>query len=193
MATLKLNSYEIFTQSENNRPEFGAGVPSGMLMNVVQSVKRDTQQVGGNSSTYESSEEITGLSVTITPKLQVSNFLITVVIHVGASGGQEGLHFRLFKNGSVISGAQGDTSNSGTNKDRNFLHIGAHYTSNEMYPATGLYLDNNTGVSPITYSIRAKGYTTSYPGWINRAEVEQNDNTSYSRPISTITVMEIAA
>jgi len=35
MATLKLNSYELFTQSENNKPEFGAGVPAGCMLQVA--------------------------------------------------------------------------------------------------------------------------------------------------------------
>jgi hypothetical protein len=164
--------------------------PSGCIIQILQSVKTDTQQVGNSSTSYTAAEELTGMSVTITPKITPSKFLITCSIHVGADGGQEGIHFRLFKNGSVITGAQGATSNSGTNKDRNFMHIGSHGT-NEIQMGSGLYLDSNTGTSAITYSIRARAYSTSNSGYINRAMVEQADDTRYSRPISTMTVQEI--
>ena len=53
MATLKLNSYELFTQSENNKPEFGAGVPSGSIIKasaIVNNTRTDIRGNAGNRS-----------------------------------------------------------------------------------------------------------------------------------------------
>ena len=76
MATLKLNSYELFTQSENNRPEFGAGVPIGGVVNITQYRRPGKNSTALSSIEQFSNETRTILSVTVTAKLDNSNFFI---------------------------------------------------------------------------------------------------------------------
>ena len=61
MATLKLNSYELFSQSSNNRPVYGNGVPEGTI--VQQVIKNqligdgtlgNAHEYVGNTLTYTS-------------------------------------------------------------------------------------------------------------------------------------------
>ena len=81
MAILKLNSHEVLTQSADNRPEFGAGVPSGT---VVQTVIKN-QRIG--DGTMNNGDEVVGNSNTITStfyNLSITTKLNNSKIHLVA-------------------------------------------------------------------------------------------------------------
>jgi len=130
----------------------------------------------------------TPLTLTITPSSTSSRILVRAVLHVGMSGGNEGAHGRLYRNGSVINEATGDAS---SNRDRAWFHCGSHYTAYEQYSASPEYLDSPNTTSATTYTVYVRAHSASYPFRINSNE-NDNDAGESSRTISTITLMEIA-
>ena len=81
MATLKLNSYELFSQSSTNRPEYGSGAPAGT---VVQQVIKN-QQIG--NGTLGNAHELVGNSLTYTSvffNLNITTKLANSRIHLFA-------------------------------------------------------------------------------------------------------------
>jgi len=168
---------------------WGTGVPAGCMLQVLQSKKTGVQSITAGSGGVGDYDHVTNLDVNITPKLSGSKMLITLMLHVGMTGGSEGAHIRLYKNDAVITGALGVTSDS---RDPAFMHCGAHYGTSEQYPATGMYLDDNTtGTASIKYSVYCRGHSDGYVVRINENESQSNSH-HHSRTISTLTVQEIA-
>tara|TARA_B000000532_G_scaffold89758_1_gene71817 strand:+ start:1572 stop:2147 length:576 start_codon:yes stop_codon:yes gene_type:complete len=168
---------------------WGSGAPAGCLLQVLQAKKTGVQSITAGSGGVGDYDHVTNLDVTITPKLSGSKMLITLMIHVGCAGGNEGAHIRLYKNDAVITEALGVTSDA---RDPAFMHCGAHDSNYEIYPATGMYLDDNTtGTAPIKYSVYLRGHSDSHVVRINESEGQTN-NHHQSRTISTLTIQEIA-
>ena len=81
MATLKLNSFELFSQSSNNRPVYGSGVPAGT---VVQQVIKN-QLIG--DGTMNNADEYVGNTLTYTSvffNLNITTKLANSRIHLFA-------------------------------------------------------------------------------------------------------------
>lgn len=127
------------------------------------------------------------ITATITPMSTSSKILVRCVVHVGATGGNEGLHGRLYRNGSVVP-IYGDVSGS---KDQAWFHCGAHSSAYEQYPAMAEYLDSPASSGALTYTIYARGHSASYPIYINSNEGDY-DTQYTSRTVSSITLMEVA-
>jgi len=188
MATLKLNSYELFTQSENNRPEFGTGVPAGCILQVKQGLKTDSF-----STDLGYYVDVPNLSVTITPKFASSNVLISCCIWA-VSSHYVG-HIGLFQDDIELGLA--DAAGS---RPRGFLHF-AHQDDDSanhgiMVNLTGQLLVPVNDTSERIYKIKASSRfdnQTSPTLYINRSEPDRDTNTYDQRHVSTITVMEIAA
>ena len=122
----------------------------------------------------------TGLAVTITPKFNTSNVLITIALNGVYT--QEAAHYvriHLYKGGSNLSGistAHGQALAS---------------SSNETEYATGLstvYLDSPATTSATTYKLQIRGDNTNSPLKINRYS-ETNDYYG----VSTLTLREVSA
>ena len=162
------------------------GFGGGKLLQVVSTAKTD---VFTTSSTYSSPVAITGLSVSITPSSSSNKILINVSLgHVASTGGNSSCYFWLYKGGSVISGAIGDTSNSNTRVTfYNRSAAQAHGTCASM-----TYLDNADSTSSLTYQLYGAHEGSSSSLAINRSG-DSGTSGQYGRTISTITAMEIAA
>lgn len=155
--------------------------PAGHVIATYQSAKTGTQAIA-NSWVL-----ITDLTLTITPKLTPTKFLITAMISHGSVGGSEGMRIRIYKNGAELTAATGDASGS---RLRVFMHLGANAGGGELQTGTGVYLDSNTGSSNVTYAIYAKGHSGNYTTYVNQGETE-SDSVNSSRAISTLTIQEI--
>ena len=162
------------------------GFGGGKILQVVSTAKTD---VFTTSSTYSSPVAITGLSVSITPSSSSNKILINVSLgHVASTGGNSSCYFWLYKGGSVISGAIGDTSNSNTRVTfYNRSAAQAHGTCASM-----TYLDNADSTSSLTYQLYGAHEGSSSSLAINRSG-DSGTSGQYGRTISTITAMEIAA
>ena len=146
-------------------------------------------QYNYTSSTSIATGSYTALPIaaTITPTSTSSKILVRCVVHVGTTGGNEGLHGRLYRNGSVVP-IYGDASSS---RDQAWFHCGAHTSAYEQYPATAEYLDSPASTSALTYTIYARGHSSGYPIYINTNEGDY-DTQYTSRTVSSITLMEVA-
>ena len=158
-----------------------ARLPAGSVIQVVQ--------FNYTSSTSIATASYVALPIlaSITPSSTLSKILVRCVIHVGVSGGTEGLHGRLYRNGSVVP-IYGDSSGS---KDQAWFHCGAHAGGNEIYAAYAEYLDSPSSTSEQTYQIYGRGHSAPYPIRINSGQDDPNISQA-SRTVSSITLMEIA-
>ena len=166
----------------------GLVVPGG-LVQIKQSIKTATQSI----STAWVFTKISDLTVSITPKLSNSTFVITASIHTGTAYYSYG--YKIYKDGSEIDvkgGADGVKTRvafggvvydgNGGNED--------HEVRNEAY--TYVYESTAPAGTSIDFDIYGSGYSGSYPIHINRSADDAND-TSRIRTTSSLTVMEIAA
>ena len=157
---------------------------TGSVIQVVSTTKTDVFSMSSSGT----ATAITGLSVTITPTSATSNVFVFGQVTGSMASTTYGWHIVLYKNGSVITGATGDSGNSQPRATSGMFHNYAY--GSETIPFT--YFDSPATTSATTYQI----YTFQEPGstfYINRpGNVTYTDGRS-ANYISTITVMEIAA
>jgi hypothetical protein len=147
---------------------YGSGqVPIQIVQSVTASVFSSTSQ------TYT---DITGLSVSITPKSSSNKVL--VLVNASLSGSNDGM-VRLVRNGSVISGANG--TSGATQNGYALTQLRGNILSMNFN-----YLDSPATTSATTYGVQAwvTGGNTVY---LNR----RADDTNYGG-VSSIIVMEVA-
>ena len=153
------------------------GITTGKVLQVVSTYKTDTFTTTSSSWT-----DLTGMSVSITPSSTSSKILVSVVLHVGHSGGT--YYIRLHRNGSTI----GEPDAASTRPTASIAgeavgqyNIRTHATQ---------YLDSPNSTSALTYKL--VGATNANTLCINRSDQDRDGGTYDPRVTSTITVMEIA-
>ena len=160
------------------------GVPTGGGGGIVQvkyAIKNDTQSIASQGSPYNWVVDISGLSLSITPKFSTSKFLIQM--HIGCSGTTSNAAnaFRIYRDSTNITATAGggDSRHGGT----------VFYNSNNTAmgnPTSMQVLDSPATTNAITYKVT--GFTNAGTLWINRLPGDSSWNT-----ISTLTVMEVSA
>ena len=157
----------------------------GCILQVKQAVKTATQTL--DSTTYE---DVTGLSIDITPTSTTSKFLINCSVAVGGSDNAYA-GFKLYRDTTAIGiGTEGTGNQSNVSFGQSFdSTIGEYYLDFVPY----MYLDSPSTTNQITYKL--KGASTwrdaSQNSYINRPHtIPNNGHTHYG--ISTITVQEVA-
>ena len=168
-----------------------AGLPAGSILQVQQTFKRDiASQAFTTTNTFE---DISGLSVDITPVAADSNILVSFTVHLGISNGGTG-HIRLAR-GSDDTIAIGDTGLSNQLRDTVMFRPASAPYSLDQGNISMTFLDDPTYTlgDTLTYKLRwtaGSTYTTTY--YINRNG--SNNNNDYDpRPTSSISAMEVAA
>ena len=156
----------------------------GRILQVISSTKTDTWSVAGAASW----NDITGLSVTITPYFSTSKFLIISSITIGANAGLAGLSVRFLRNSTVID--VGDAA--GVRPQA----TGSFYPGDSAGAASASsigvnYLDSPATSSAITYKLQGASSTASTV-YVNRTVRDTNGAGFDGRFASTITVMEVA-
>ena len=162
----------------------------GKILQVVQTVKTDvfnTDVINGQIS-----GDITGLTVTITPSNASNKILISTSINAGFQDSTPTrMGATIYKAGSVLSGAIGDSSG---NIQR--VSFGQELDGyGRTCTLTGQYLDTAGSTNATLYSVRiSHGSSSDKAIFINRVSSSAESNHSYHmRAISTITAMEVAA
>jgi hypothetical protein len=169
--------------------ENSLGQPYGTVLQVVQAVKTD---VFSTSIATGAFTDLTGLSVTITPKFVNSKILITAHISgsVAALAANVGPRFRFMRDATGVG--LGDAAGSRTPGSFGGLGSGDanEHESNMTY--SGIFLDSPATTSAVTYKIQVghRALTTETV-LVNRSRSDA-DNARTDRNISTITLMEIA-
>jgi hypothetical protein len=158
-----------------------AALPTGSVLQVVQSVKTDTA-----STSSASWNDITGLSVSITPSSSSSKILVFADINFGTNDNNGFLFFKLVRGSTDIY--VGDAAGSRTRATTGSASSGGGNTSH-----CGInYLDSPATTSSTTYKIQWFNQNTGFSSFINRTW-NNTDEFNYTRNPSSITVMEIAA
>lgn len=181
------NTTTLPTGSTITSPDVGAVYVPGSIIQVKYLVKTDTFSAAPGTNNFS---DITGLSLTITPKSVNSKILVSWSIHTGFTAYQ--VKGRLKRNGNPIG--IGDAN--GVRPRLTFY--GNTYTTS---PATanqyhvivqaGQYLDSPSSVSELTYNFDIGSYATNTV-YVNRSHLWQNTTDYDGTPISSITLMEVA-
>jgi hypothetical protein len=155
---------------------------AGTILQVVSATKTDTASF--TSSTFA---DVTGLSVSITPRSSSSKFLIIANIQGCWSNAVAKIGGRLMRDSTPI--CIGDTAGSRTR-----LSVFSYFAVAGDAPVSMAinYLDSPATASAITYKWQANSLDNAGTVYINRSFVD-TDSAIFGRTASTITVMEIAA
>ncbi len=176
-ATLPDNTGTIITTGSSGKVIPSSALPSGTVLQVVQTTKTDTFST--TSTTYTA---VTGMSVSITPSSS-SNKILIMLGSYWAESGLDCTCVRLKRNSTVIF--VGDAAGS-----RPQTTGASDYTTNNLNFIGATYLDSPATTSSVTYSIDA--LVASGTCYLNRTSADA-DNVYHPRTASSITVMEIAA
>lgn len=134
--------------------------------------------------------QITPLSLSITPTSSSSRILVDFSFQGGGSGSWDRVEWRLYRNGSAISGALGSASGSAGTATGKWHYPGS--ANNGLTAAMGIvYLDSPATTSRIDYSVYViDGNNDSGTFTLNRGAGDINTDSETSLP-SSITLYEI--
>ena len=158
------------------------GQPYGTVLQVVQVVKTDVF-----STTSTSYVDVTGLSLSITPKFSNSKILVTGNISLGSSTVDRYSVFgRMTRNGSAV----GIADTSAESRDRGTFSYQMGGFEGPMSQGFSFF-DTPSSTSATTYTaqIRAESPMTAY---INRGLEGDGNSGITPRVISSITLTEVA-
>lgn len=158
----------------------GYGGFTGNIIQVQSTTKSDTFSTTPTVNTWT---DITGLSVSITPRYTTSKIMIMFNVMMGENSPQLN-HIRLVRGSTAIS--IGDTAGN------RLLSTGSTYNTgavNTMSINSAFFLDSPNTTSSTTYKLQLIA-TAPSAVYINRNQ--RDDNASYEpRGTSSITVMEV--
>ena len=168
------------------------GAPSnggGGVIQVVSVTKTDPY----SSTSTSTAEDVTGLTLSITPKFSTSKLLIMVHVSCTANNSYGGQALLLAKvvGGTTTYPFRGDTTGSST---RGTFPVGGFPDANYGYPdvTSGTFLDTAGSTNAITYKIQHIDESTNNAIYINR---EHHGTGGAGQTITTsgITIMEVSA
>ena len=158
----------------------------GGIIQVKQTVKTDTF-----STLNETFTDVTGLSVSITPKFSTSKIMVSYS-GCGGSGTNRVGHIRLAR---VIGGTTttdifiGDQSGaSQAQASSSFVQSNTYFVSS----FSGTFIDSPSTTSAVTYKLQLAAGDQDYQVHIGRSH-DNNNEFSRSTTPSQITVMEVSA
>ena len=155
---------------------------AGQVLQVVSTTKTDTF-----TTTSTTPVDITGLSVSITPKFTSSKIFVTGSVCWGLDSAIPYLTgFLLVRNSTAICIADA----AGSRSRWTFGAQGIYSTDNTVFAPIN-FLDSPATTSATTYKIQVQAESPRTV-WINRGGESDGDTSITGRFTSTITVMEIA-
>jgi hypothetical protein len=149
-----------------------AYVNSGSVLNTLQTIVTSQPTVTATGGWLD----ISGFSVTITPKSSSSKIFVTMTAHVGNSVASFN-HFRILRDATAVGvGTVGSTPMSASTYIED---------SGRIQSVASSVLDSPATASAVTYKVQWQANTGI--SYLNR----RGSSTDFN-PVSTITVMEIA-
>jgi hypothetical protein len=157
--------------------------PTGGILQVVSTTKTDTF----STSTTTTYVDVTGLSLTITPKASSSKIMILGSIFGATDSTLNFGRLRLMRDSTAIAIGNADSARS---------QLTAGFGSTDTVVAetmSVLFLDSPATTSAVTYKFQVSSdRATSSSTFINRNSYTP-DNTIGVRAVSTITAFEVSA
>ena len=159
---------------------------SGSVLQVKQTVVTNTfsTTVGGGFV------EMTDFRTTITPSSTSSKILVKGSLNVGQDYWQ--VRGKILRDGTAIGLGETAGSRIPVTWNINTYDGGSASAYYWMNRVSFEYLDSPSSTSPLEYSLNIGGYSASYAVYLNRTGYVSDNSTYYGRPISTLTLMEIA-
>jgi hypothetical protein len=161
-------------------------LPAGSVLQVVSATKTDA-----GTSTATSFTDITGLTLSITPKSSSSKILLLASV-VGSieNTNARGIAFKFAggNTASYIANTAGSRVSAAVGMKMESTNFNFYFVP---FPFNMLYLDSPATTSAITYSVQARATGGSATIYFNQAG-QDGDNSTHIRTASTITAMEIA-
>ena len=158
---------------------------AGIGTNVVQVVKSDQF-----TSTATGWNTVTGLTANITPSSATSKILVVAQVAGASTQATSGsaLHLRLDRNGTTL-----DVGTTTGSRIASTASIGTRETGTTaiIMNTTIMLLDNPASSSARTYTVEFNRGSAGTV-YINRTE-QDFDSAGTSRPVSTLTLIEVAA
>ena len=156
-----------------------SGIDTGKILQVVQTTKTDTQSIQSQTFT-----DISGMSVTITPTSASSKILVMFSISVTTSS------YGMI---NLVRGSTDIFKGNSTGSRVNCTVAAITQNSYECETYSHTFLDSPNTTSATTYKLQAATpHQASYTIMFNRATTDTDYN-YVPRPVSSITVMEVAA
>ena len=162
-----------------------AGLPAGSVIQVVSTTKTDTYSQSVSARGIDSND-VTGLTATITPKSASSRLLVYIVVNT-SNDSNAAAGFRLYRDGSAI--LIGDTRGSRLSDT-----VGRNFSSGvaDQFNTFSFGEVPANAATSTTFSIRLRNNAGSTQTLhVNRSGTDSDDN-ARSVPISSIMIMEIA-
>tara|TARA_A100000164_G_scaffold19988_1_gene16049 strand:+ start:110 stop:679 length:570 start_codon:yes stop_codon:yes gene_type:complete len=188
MADFQLSGNTVLSES-GGTISWGGGAPAGTIVNIKQAVKNGTQQVTSTSYVL-----LSDLTINITPKSSNNKFLLEYHVNGNILDDANHGYLQLYRNGSAIGGAQGDSSGTDSLGSRtgatSVINTGTNLDGSQLTYSMK-YLDSPSTTSQLTYAVYCKSSTGPIV-YINRSGRDNNAATYDGRSISTLTVYEIA-
>jgi hypothetical protein len=171
---------------DNLQPNLGSRVSiPGHVVQVVSATKTDTFSSSATTGQYVN---VPGLSVDITPTSATSKMLVMVTLHGSRSGDFPIVAFAVTRNGTLVGA--GDISGNRPGVTGSSLVVATDIGS--MINTTNNFLDSPATTDSLTYQVQQvniSGLTRTL--YTNYGPNQAND-AGGARPVSSITVMEIA-
>jgi hypothetical protein len=174
-------------------------MPAGSILQVVHTAKTNTfsgTSVPDNGGYFI---DVTGLSATITPSSSTSTILVITDMYIGvtntSSGYQNTYRLKRTIGGTTTFPILGDAEGGRPRATgRINQYIAAGTVQYHMAMMSGTHMDSPATTSAITYQVQLGGYSAAPAVYLNRSETFQVSANDYDNvPVSTITLMEIAA
>lgn len=154
------------------------------IIQVAQTVLATTFSATSSGTTYQN---ITGLSVSITPSSASNKILIIASISIN-NGSVDGAAFKITRDGTNVGiGTPAGSRQGSTGVSASVVVNGAQGTT------VGTYLDSPATTSSVTYQIQGLAGGSGGTFYVNRTSTYSDSANGYNTtPISSITVMEVA-
>ena len=194
MSRLVTNAIRSTAASSDAMTIDSAGKPSfpnggvGKILQVVSAVKKDTASAHVLRDTDWTGHN---LSVTITPSSATNQIIIIGTFNLNFNY-TEGIRYKLFKGGSVLTDAVGDQL--GSNRVRTTGGIPQRNDNDYQVQSMPIHFVDTAGsTSALVYTPAFSGTRTggNFTLYINRSG-SSTDNDAYSSSISTLMAMEVA-
>jgi len=158
-----------------------AGASGGGIIQIVSTTKTDTFSSATSSSTFI---DITGLSVSITPRSTSNKIMIYSTVHITGQNSLDRFGIRLVRDSTAIA-----IVDSASNRIRASATT-MNESTNDLHNLNIMYLDSPSTTSATTYKIQCTNESNRNV-YINTSSSD-GDNSTVFRAVSSITVMEVS-
>tara|TARA_Y100000022_G_scaffold108071_1_gene93320 strand:+ start:444 stop:1004 length:561 start_codon:yes stop_codon:yes gene_type:complete len=185
MSTLFVNNLNTASGTTIQVPAGKVLHQAGSIIQVVQTAKTDTFTAGNNTAFAD----ITGMSVSITPKFSNSKIMIWTSLTGEVQNNTYCAHFRLMRGSTAIG--IGDANSSAP---RGSFHLDSYASGGSlaMITASFHFMDSPATTSATTYKVQVQVPNGSGNTYIGRNHSDNNGTAGPGRYPSIITAMEIA-